>query len=77
MYTHLMALEDCKRASRSCGTTQKAEMFNRLLEIALEQDTNLEQVLEDNGDLKDKITLLEKKVTELEEYKYMYESVSK
>jgi hypothetical protein len=76
MYTHLMTLEEIVRFTRSYSYISK-DFFDRLLEISLEQASNLEQILEDNGDLKDKITFLEKKVTELEEYKYMYESVSK
>ena len=67
MYPHLMTLKQIERVSWDCTTKDRGKYFNRLLEIALEQDIELQRLLEDNEELNNKIALLEKKVSYLEE----------
>ena len=44
MYPHLMTLEDCERASRSCSASDKSEMFDRVLELAIEFSNELKNI---------------------------------
>lgn len=68
MYPHLMTLEEIERLARSkIKLSDIYDIFDRLLEIALEQDVELQRLLEDNADLKEKVLELEKKVSYLEE----------
>lgn len=63
-----MTLEQIERAYRSPKELNNfMGMFDRLLEIAEEQDVELQRLLEYNDDLKEKVLELEKKVSYLEE----------
>ena len=61
-----MTLEQIERVSWDCTTKDRGKYFNRLLEIVLEQDVELQRLLEDNADLNYKVIELEKKVSYLE-----------
>jgi cell shape-determining protein MreC len=77
-----MTLEEIERLARNkIPLSDIYDVFDRLLELVLEvkeeEANELKELLEDNFNLAEEIESLKEKVTELEEYKYMYESVSK